>query len=108
MGTEEDIERLRNDVSGLYEENKAMRDRLTKLEQQGCSWDDKIDELKASLKELSEKMMGQLAQLSVQITTLINAPAQKTASRVEELVRQALGVLVVAFITYVLAKGGLK
>jgi predicted nucleic acid-binding Zn-ribbon protein len=108
MGTGEDIERLRNDVSCLFEENKKMRERVTKLEEKGCSWDDKIDELKTSMKEFQALVMSQLGTLSTQITTLINAPAHKLASRWENIVRQVLGYGVVALVTWLVAKGGLQ
>jgi outer membrane murein-binding lipoprotein Lpp len=108
MSMEEDIERLRNDVAGLYEENKSMRERLTKLEEKGCSWDDKIDELKTSMKELAASVTAQLTTLSGQINTLINAPAQKLAARWEDIVKQVLEYVVIAFVAYIIAKGGLK
>jgi peptidoglycan hydrolase CwlO-like protein len=108
VGTEEDVERLRNDVSGLYEENKVMRERITKLEEKGCSWDDKIEELKMSFKDFSAVMAARFDGLSSQINTLINAPAQKLASRWEDVMKQVLGYLAVAAVVYLLAKGGLK
>lgn len=107
MGTEDDIERLRDDTAQLYDENKEIRSRLDRLEERFINRDEKIEGLQKDMVDLKEKFATGIAGLSLQITNLANAPAQKVASRWDELLKVATSALVGGVIAYALKKAGI-
>ena len=109
MGEAEDILRLRDDISDLYEQSRGMQQRLTRLEERSDNRDEKIEELKQSLKDLhaqikmmEEAIESRLSEISKSVQTIANAPAQKIAGRWEQVIMGGLLVIVTAGITYVL------
>jgi len=87
MGNEDDILRLRNDVAELYELHRDTQARIVRLEADSVNRDDKIGELKASIRELETMIRTGLAGLSAQVSALAKAPADKIAGRWEEVIK---------------------
>jgi len=104
MGTEDDVTRLREDVGELYGMHRDMQARVVKLEADSTNRDDKIDELKATIRELEIMVRDGMALLSSQLSTLSQAPAQKIASRWEGALSAAITALVGAAILYIGSK----
>ena len=109
MGTEDDIARLRDDIADLYEHTRAVQQRLTRLEERSDNRDEKIEELKQALKDLHEqiKMMecaieARLSQIADSVQTIANAPAQRIASRWDQLLMGGALVVLTALLTYLI------
>jgi hypothetical protein len=108
MSVEEDILRHRNDIADLYEKLRCAVERVIKLEAEAVSRNEKIEDLKEQIGDLKTLVTEKLEALSIQITALSNAPAQKVASRWDEAVKAALVVAVTAGVTYLLTQLGGK
>lgn len=108
MGTEEDVQRLRNDVADLYNYNKETQDRLARLEERSINRDEAINELKGSIKELKQELEAAIAGLSDKIGTLINAPAKRVEARWDSAVQTGITLIVAGVVGFLLAKVGLK
>lgn len=114
MGEADDIMRLRDDIADLYEQTRAVQQRLTRLEERSDNRDEKIEELKQSLKDLHEqiKLMecaieSRLAEIAQSVQTIANAPAQKIAGRWDQLVMAGAVAIVTAVLAYIVGRGGL-
>lgn len=112
MGELEDIQRLRDDVADLYEQTRAVQQRLTRLEERSDNRDEKIEELKQALKDLHEQIKtmecaieSRLAQISDSVQIIANAPAQRIASRWDQLLMGGALVILTAALTYFIAGG---
>lgn len=108
MGNEEDIARLRSDISDLYDQCRDFGVRVTRLEERSDNRDTRLEELKVTIKELESMVQTSLSDLSAKIQTLINAPAQKVAGRWDEIVKIVLAVGATAIVTYALSRLGIK
>lgn len=106
MGTEEDIVRLRNDVAELYELHRETQARVVRLEADSVNRDDKIGELKASIRELETMIREGLAGLSAQVSALARAPAEKVAGRWDEAVKTIIALAVGAAVAYLIGRRG--
>ena len=104
----DDFERLRDDIGELYNTFRDLLSRVIKLEERSDNRDEKLEELKTSIKALEEQVGRKLDALSCQIATLINAPAQKVAGRWNDSVKIIFSVVLTAVIMYLLDKAGLR
>lgn len=95
MGADEDMERMRESITDLQDENKTLRSRLDRLEVQVSNFGEKFDELKASFGLLA----GKVDNLVFQIQNLINLPAQKVSARWDEAVKVLLALVIGAIFT---------
>jgi chromosome segregation ATPase len=107
MDTDEDIARLRTDISELYDQCRDHGSRLTRLEERSDNRDKAVEELKASIKELEAKVEAALSALGDKIQALINAPAQKVAGRWDRAVETIIALAVGALIAWLVGKVGL-
>ncbi len=101
MSTDDDVARLRGDVSELYGMNRDIHARVVKLEADSANRDDKIDELKNTIRELETMVRDGMASLSLQISAIAQAPAQKIASRWEGALSAAITAIVGAALLYI-------
>jgi chromosome segregation ATPase len=107
MGTDEDIARLRGDISELYDQCREHGSRLTRLEERSDNRDKALEDLRASIKDLEAKVEAAIAALGDKIQALINAPAQKVAGRWDMIAGNALLLITGAVVAWLIGRIGL-
>ncbi len=104
MSSEDDITRIRTDVQDIYDKHRDLLARVVTLEERSNNRDEKIEELKTSISDLKKNIEDKLTGLSIQISTLANASAQKVAGRWEEVVKTVITVGVTALVMWFVGK----
>ncbi|MFA5165404.1 MAG: hypothetical protein WC481_07570 [Candidatus Omnitrophota bacterium] len=107
MGTDEDVARLRGDISELYDQCRDHGSRLTRLEERSDNRDKALEDLRESIKTLEAKVEAAISALGEKIQALINAPAQKVAGRWDMIVSNALLLATGAIVAWLIGRFGL-
>jgi predicted nucleic acid-binding Zn-ribbon protein len=90
MSMENDIIRIRDELTELHAKNLEYEKRIATVEERGDRREADMTRIEQGTEKALSKLEGMIQSLSAQISTLQNAPAHKLATRWDDIVKSVL------------------